>query len=145
MARDPAPVDLIRAVMALSGLLRQSIAETLAPHDVTPEQQELLSLLAEGLRSPAELIAASGRDKTTLSRAITRAAGAGLLVQERRSDDRRRQVLQLTQSGAALSATTASVVARRAPALVSALSPKERRRLSKIIKKLRKSLRKQQI
>jgi DNA-binding MarR family transcriptional regulator len=126
--------------MALSGLLRQALAEALGPHDVTPEQQELLFLIASGLGSPGELAAASGRDKTTLSRAISRATGAGLVAHERRAEDRRRQVLKLTDSGAALAAATEAVVARSAPALVGALSPKERRRLAKIVRKLRKGL-----
>ena len=84
MAREHAPDDLVRAVIALGGLLRQAVAEALAPHDVTPEQQELLALLASGLRSPPELVQASGRDKTTLSRAVTRATSAGLVTHERR-------------------------------------------------------------
>jgi DNA-binding MarR family transcriptional regulator len=140
MARDVPSSDLVRAVMALGGLLRQAIADALGPHAVTPEQQELLALLASGLRTPKELARASGRDKTTLSRAVTRAAGAGLLTHERRADDRRRQVLQLTERGAALADETERVIERQAPALVGALSAKEVRRLAKIVKKLRRAL-----
>ncbi|MCC6553097.1 MAG: MarR family transcriptional regulator [Polyangiaceae bacterium] len=140
MPREIDPSDLVRALMALGGLLRQAIAEALGPHGMTPEQQELLSLLATGLRSSRELSRASGRDKTTLSRAVARAAGSGLVTHERRSDDRRKQELRLTERGAALAEETERVVERRAPALVAALSPKEQRRLAKMVKKLRKGL-----
>src|SRR5262245_9324430 len=102
MARDAlSDLALVRAVMALGGLLRQAIADALGPHDITPEQQELLALLAVGLRSPKELVAASGRDKTTLSRALARATAAGLVTPERHPEDRRRQILKLTEAGVA--------------------------------------------
>ncbi|MCK6590500.1 MAG: MarR family transcriptional regulator, partial [Polyangiaceae bacterium] len=77
MGREPLPEELVRDCVALGGLLRQAIAEVLLPLGVTPEQHELLGYLAAGITTPKALSEASGRDKTTLSRAVARAAKAG--------------------------------------------------------------------
>jgi DNA-binding MarR family transcriptional regulator len=140
MGQKPSPEDLVRECVALGGLLRRAVAEALAPYGITPEQHELLALLASGRSSPSAILEASGRDKTTLSRAVARAAKAGLVTHERSTSDRRRQVLRLTPHGAAVLEQTRGLVGRLSPKLVGGLTPKERRRLSKIARKLQRGL-----
>src|SRR5262245_3140491 len=136
MTREPPAAELVLASVDLGLRMRQALATALLPYGVTPEQHELLSLLASGLSSPREVARRSGKDKTTLSRVIARAAHAGLLIREARPEDRRRQVLRLTERGATTVELTRRTIERTAPKLLARLSPKERRRLFKILGKL---------
>jgi len=140
MGREPLPEELVRDCVALGGLLRQAIAGALAPLGVTPEQHELLGLLASGLTTPKALAEASGRDKTTLSRAVARAAKAGFVAPARSEEDKRKQVLEVTPRGAAVLEQARRAVERASPKLVADLTPKERRRLAKIVRKLKRRL-----
>ena len=140
MGREPLPEELVRDCVALGGLLRQAIAAALAPIGVTPEQHELLGLLSSGLTTPQALVEASGRDKTTLSRAVARAAKAGFVAHARSAGDKRRQVLEVTPRGAAVLEQARRAVERASPKLVEGLTPKERRRLAKIVRKLKRRL-----
>lgn len=140
MGREPVPEELVRECVALGGLLRQAIAAALEPLGVTPEQHELLGFVAAGLTTPKALSEASGRDKTTLSRAVARASKAGLLAHGRSEGDKRRQVLEVTARGAQVLDQARRAVERASPKLVGDLSAKERRRLGKIVRKLRRGL-----
>lgn len=137
---EPAADQLVQACLEVGFLLRQALASALGPYGVTPEQREVLALLGAGHASPGALSDASGRDKTTLSRVLARAGRAELLEQERRAEDRRKTALRLTPRGAAIVEQTARQLAESAPKLLSPLSPKERRRLAKILAKLKSGL-----
>src|SRR5262245_45437258 len=140
MAKEPVLAALALRCVEVGVLMRQAIAEALLPSGITPEQHELLVLLDSGLSSPQEIYGASGRDKTTLSRVLARATRAGLVAVERRTDDRRRQTVRLTESGASKLAQTQRLLERAAPKLFFALSVKERRRLRRILRKVRGGL-----
>ena len=140
MAKEPVLAELALRCVELGVLMRQAIAEALLPSGITPEQHELLVILASGLGSPQEISEASGRDKTTLSRVFARATRAGLVTVERRADDRRRQTVRLTEIGTSKLAQTQRLLERSAPKLFLALSIKERRRLRKIVRKVRGGL-----
>jgi DNA-binding MarR family transcriptional regulator len=140
MGREPASEELVRECVALGGLLRQAMATALAPCGVTPEQHELLDLLSSGLQSPGALVKASGRDKTTLSRAVARAAKAGLVAHARAEGDKRKQVLRVTDRGSLALEQARRAMERVSPKLLGELSPKERRRLAKLLRKLRRGL-----
>lgn len=140
MSREPPSEDLVRECVALGGLLRQAIADALEPSGITPEQHELLALVASGRCSPKAILEVSGRDKTSLSRAVARAAKAGLVEHERSSSDKRRLILRLTPRGSEALEQARRLAERASPKLVAGLSPKERRRLLKIAKKLRRGL-----
>lgn len=140
MGREPEAEELVRECVALGGLLRQAIAAALGPSGLTPEQHELLTLVAAGRGSPQAILEVSARDKTTLSRSIARAAKAGLIAHERSVGDKRRQVLRLTPRGSEALELARRLAERASPRLVAGLSPKERRRLIKIARKLRRGL-----
>lgn len=140
MPRSPEPTATVRACLDLGFLIRQSLVEILAPLGVTPEQQEILALLAAGKSAVAEVREATGRDKTTLSRVLARLVRAGLVAQDKRPDDRRKHALRLTERGATIADHAARALEGAAPKLVGALSPKERRRLGKIARKVRGAL-----
>ena len=127
---------LALSLVALGASVHRRIALALGELGLTPEQHELLALVDSGLSSPAEIHAASRRDKTTVSRVVSRAAKAGLVAQSRHPKDRRRQVVALTEEGRAALASSRRVVSRAAPRALEPLSPKQRRRLAKIVKKL---------
>jgi DNA-binding MarR family transcriptional regulator len=133
----PDAEELVMRCVELGGIMRHALASALAPYGITPEQHELLTLIEAGHTTPRQMIEASGRDKTTLSRALARAARAGLLEHERSPADRRRQVVRLTERGTVVVERSRRLLTRAAPKLVEALSPKERRRLSKMLRKLR--------
>lgn len=116
--------------------MRQRLAGALAPIGLTPEQLELLRLVGSGLTSPRQIYQASGRDKTTLSRAVSRAVKAGLIAQERRPDDKRRTALALTARGEQLLRTADRAALEAAPQIVGSLGPRKRKRLAKLVAKL---------
>jgi DNA-binding MarR family transcriptional regulator len=136
MPRTPEPVELARACLELGVEVRRALAVALAPLGITPEQQEVLARIAEGAVTARTLGEAIGRDKTTLSRLLTRLAGAGLVVQQRSQEDRRRQLLELTSRGRELAEQSARLLVHAAPKVMAKLSPKEQRRLAKIARKL---------
>lgn len=136
MPRTPEPVELARACLELGFVVRQALAASLAPLGITPEQQEVLACIADGAVTARALGVAVGRDKTTLSRLLTRLTRAGLVVQQRSQEDRRRQLLELTSRGRELTSQAARLLAHTAPKLMAKLSAKEQRRLGKIAKKL---------
>lgn len=140
MGREPAPEELVRDCVAVGGLLRQAIAAALLPYGVTPEQHELLGLLASGITTPGALVLASGRDKTTVSRAVSRAAKAGFVAPAKNESDKRRQVLRVTDRGAAALEQARRAMERVSPKILGELSPKERRRLAKFLKKLKRGI-----
>lgn len=127
---------LVLAAIRAGTRLRQSLAQALLPLGLTPEQHELLELVAAGHTSPRAVGDASGRDKTTLSRTIARAARAGFLEPARRDDDRRRHELRITSAGQAALEHSRRTLERTAPKLLSTLSAKQQRRLGKVLRKM---------
>ncbi|MFI7387372.1 MarR family winged helix-turn-helix transcriptional regulator [Streptomyces sp. NPDC049813] len=87
------------AYLRLSGLL----GEALAPYDVHPKELGVLSVIAEDgtERSQNELASAIGLDRTTMVAVIDALEGKGLVARRRSARDRRRNVVTLTETGAA--------------------------------------------
>jgi DNA-binding MarR family transcriptional regulator len=135
-ARRVDAAALVLAAIHAGTRLRQSLAAALLPLGLTPEQHELLELVAAGHTTPSAVVAASGRDKTTLSRTIARAARAGFLEPARRDDDRRRHDLLLTSAGQAALQHSRRTLERTAPKLLETLSAKQQRRLGKALRKM---------
>ena len=127
---------LVLAAIHAGTRLRQSLAAALLPLGLTPEQHELLELVAAGHTSPRAVGDASGRDKTTLSRTIARAARAGFLEPARRDDDRRRHELRITSAGRTALEQSRRTLERTAPKLLATLSAKQQRRLGKALRKM---------
>src|SRR5262245_50100602 len=136
MAHEPPAADVVLECIALGVHFRQELALALEPCGITPEQHEVLSLIAAGKSAAGEICAATGRDKTTVSRILSRATRAGLVEQARPADDRRKRVLQLTDRGATTVTQAQRVLERTAPKLLGPLSVKDRRRLDKVIRRL---------
>lgn len=136
MPRAPEPVVLARACLELGYAVRQALATSLAPLGITPEQQEVLARIHGGATTARALGEAVGRDKTTLSRLLTRLTRAGLVVQQRSQDDRRKQLVELTSRGRELADQSARLLELTAPKLMAKLSHKDQRRLAKIARKL---------
>lgn len=139
MGRKPSAPELVASCVALAGLFRQSMVAALAPLGLTPEQHELLDAVEKGVRTPGAIAETIGRDKTTLSRSIARAVKSGLVARAKSKTDQRKQLLGLTEKGRAKLGQSRLVVQQISPLLLSVLSPKDMRRLEKIIRKLRRS------
>ncbi len=136
MGRKPSAPELVHACITLAALFRQSIAAALAPLGLTPEQHELLEAVEGGVQQPGAVADALQRDKTTLSRSIARAVKAGFLTQSKIKSDKRKQELSLTSKGRAKLLQSRLVLQQISPLLLSVLTPKDMRRLQKIVRKL---------
>jgi len=81
----------------------QGARERLAPHDVSPMQYVVLSVLWErDGQSGAELTARLRIDSATITGIIDRLVASGWVVRERDAVDRRVQRVQLTEAGQSL-------------------------------------------
>src|SRR5215469_17566675 len=75
-------------------------AETAGPTAVTQRQYAVLSAVAmrEGL-TQADLVRATGIDRSTLAELVARMLGKGLLARERSNEDGRANTVSLTDKG----------------------------------------------
>lgn len=83
--------------------LADLMGEALAPYDVHPKELGVLSVIAaDGAeRSQNELASAIGMDRTTMVAVIDALESKGLVERHRSARDRRRNVVTLTEAGAA--------------------------------------------
>lgn len=92
--------DLVFLLSRLGAVTRSRLADTLSSFALTPRQFVVLKILAlnEGL-SQAELSDRLGIDTSSLVHVIDECERAGLAERRRRSDDRRRYAVSLTDKG----------------------------------------------
>ncbi|GAB4121865.1 MAG: MarR family transcriptional regulator [Rhodothalassiaceae bacterium] len=93
-----------------------------------------------GPSSAADLVGRVAFDKSTVSRAIKRLEAGGLVTRGPHPSDARRQLIFLTEEGAAMHDAIAPVSRMRRRIIESALSEEERHQLSLILEKLRVQL-----
>ncbi|GAB4573909.1 MAG: MarR family transcriptional regulator [Rhodothalassiaceae bacterium] len=93
-----------------------------------------------GPSSAADLVGRVAFDKSTVSRAIKRLEAGGLVTRGPHPFDARRQIIFLTEEGAAMHDAIAPVSRMRRRIIESALSEEERHQLSLILEKLRVQL-----
>jgi len=93
-------VPLISALMRGSWLVMDIGARAAAVHDVTPQQAQLLCIVAWQPRSMAQLGAVLRITKSSTSGLVDRAEEAGLVRRSVDPDDRRSYLVVLTDRGA---------------------------------------------
>lgn len=103
------------------------------------EWRVLAAVTAAGSPTQAELIAATGMDKMTISRAVTALFGRGLIDRVRDHGDRRTSRLSNTAAGRAVHDVVAPQALEVEARLLDALSPGEAKALRAALAKLRRA------
>lgn len=100
-----------------------------------PEWRVIAVVAEAGEATQAGLVAATGMDKMTVSRAVSALVARGL-VGRARAADRRTLALRLTPAGEALHGEIAPLALAIEAELLSGLSPAERSQLMALLKRL---------
>jgi DNA-binding MarR family transcriptional regulator len=120
------------ALVQLSFLVQQALAESAQAHGVPVQQARLLGVLRDREPGMAGLAALLELDKSSTTGLVNRAERHGLVKRVVTPEDRRAVRVVLTEKGARLAAETAIEVERRLRALVEGLSETNRKRLSQL-------------
>lgn len=95
---------------------------------LTSREASFLAHVEPGGSSPAALARHLGIGRSTLSAALARLEGLGLIATERDGSDARRKKVTLTKAGRAAISESSVLDAERVAALLAAMAPEERRR-----------------
>lgn len=129
---------LIRDVdLAISGYVKRQ----LAPLGLAPEQSLVLLLLYREDGLPQHEIAARLRkDKTNVNRMIDNLEGKGVVVRRADREDRRIQLVWLTESGKALEAPVLGMTERTTRLLTEGFAPEELEAGRRFLERVRRQL-----
>ncbi|MBS1677792.1 MAG: winged helix-turn-helix transcriptional regulator [Actinobacteria bacterium] len=133
----PEEVQIATLLARVGSSQASAFAALLAPLDLRPKQFGLMNVvaLADG-PSQGEIGAAMGIDPSGLIATIDDLEERGWLERRRDPDDRRRNVVVLTEAGTAKLAEGRAAALRRARELTAPLSAKERRALRDLLAKI---------
>lgn len=133
----PEEVQIATLLARVGGTQANAFAALLAPLDLRPKQFGLMNVvaLAEG-PSQGEIGAAMGIDPSGLIATIDDLEERGWLERRRDPDDRRRNVVVLSEAGAAKLSEGRAAAFDRAKELTAPLSAKERRALRDLLAKI---------
>src|SRR5262249_45567295 len=116
---------------------RQLVTARLVSHKLGPQQfWALLNLHDHDGSSVHELAVKTWSDDPTMCRMMSRLAARGLVRMEDHPSDRRRFQVRLTARGRQLAAQLTALAQDLRGGIVSVLSPKERRQLCEMLKRL---------
>jgi DNA-binding MarR family transcriptional regulator len=133
----PEEVQIATLLARVGGTQASAFADLLTPLGLRPKQFGLMNVvaLADG-PSQGEIGAAMGIDPSGLIATIDELEERGWLERRRDTEDRRRNVVVLTEAGAAKLAEGRAASRRRAEELTASLSAKERRALRDLLAKI---------
>jgi len=136
------PEHLPYQLVHVSALLSLGVTRLFqAQFDLGIREWRVLALLGYyGPLSPSGLVGRAAFDKATVSRAIKRLEQDGLVVREPSPEPGARQIIHLTEAGAALHDRVAPISRLRRRIVESALTEKERVALKVMLQKLEKQL-----
>ncbi len=136
------PEHLPYQLVHVSALLSLGVTRLFqAQFDLGIREWRVLALLGYyGPLSPSGLVGRAAFDKATVSRAIKRLEQDGLVVREPSPEPGARQIIHLTEAGAALHDRVAPISRLRRRIVESALTEKERASLKVMLQKLEKQL-----
>ncbi len=140
MARVTDPLDLARHTGFLVRRTQQAHlaawAQEVGPR-LTNVQFGVLNVLhRRGEASQRELCDDLDLDRSTIAGLVARLEARGLVARGRAEDDRRRNVVQLTDDGVALLAELVPAAARVDDVLTATLTPRERAELQRLLTKV---------
>jgi DNA-binding MarR family transcriptional regulator len=123
-------------------LVSRWIERVLAAHDppLTVAQYLALQAIAEGEVVGAELARRAAVSPAAMSQLLTALEDAGMLIRDRREDDRRRQPLSLTEQGAWTLRAAQTALRERLAGLLVDMPPKETDALARLLERLEASL-----
>jgi DNA-binding MarR family transcriptional regulator len=123
-------------------LVSRWIERVLAAHDppLTVAQYLALQAIAEGEVVGAELARRAAVSPAAMSQLLTALEDAGMLIRDRREDDRRRQPLSLTEQGAWTLRAAQTALRERLAGLLADMPPKETDALARLLERLEASL-----
>lgn len=101
-----------------------------------PEWRLVAVLAEDGVATPGALVARTGMDKVSISRAAQGLSRRRLVERRRRAEDRRSHDLALTTDGAALHAEIAPLALAYEAALIAGLTPQEVVELKRLLSRL---------
>ncbi|MCF0094863.1 MarR family winged helix-turn-helix transcriptional regulator [Micromonospora sp. MH99] len=128
------PSWLLNQVATHAGRL---ISAGFATHDLRGYHYRLLAALTEsGPASQADLGRRCGIDRSDVVAAVNDLAGRGLVVRAPDPDDRRRNVISLTEAGADEAHRMADTVVRVQDDLLAPLTSAERDQLTRLLTRL---------
>lgn len=133
----PEEVQIATLLARIGGTQANALATLLAPLGLRPKQFGVMNVvaLADG-PSQGEIGAAMGIDPSGLIATIDGLEGRGWLERRRDPADRRRNVVVLTEAGAAKLSEARAASFARAKELTAPLSAKERRALRDLLAKI---------
>jgi DNA-binding MarR family transcriptional regulator len=124
-----------------AALNRQSIKLLRKAGNLNIPAWRIISFLAaNGAMTGRQLAEASGLDTGLTSRCLQDLAGRGLVVCERRDEDRRAVWAQLTEEGRRLEAKVRPVMRARHQRMISVLGEDERRAFYDMLERLREAV-----
>jgi DNA-binding MarR family transcriptional regulator len=131
----PAPFVLSRRVLMLANLLRRAAALRYRRLlDLKPGEWGIVAQLGERApRSLIDLADAMGLDKAQISRGVSSLVRQGLVTRKTNPHNSREVLIALTPRGSAADATILEAGGRANEALLSGLSPRERRALAALL------------
>ena len=130
-----------RLLALTSRLNRQAIKIIESHHDLRlPEWRCLAMIGRHGVLHANRISEIAGMDRGLVSRAIQGLVSKGYVLVERDKDDERIVRATLTKGGCALYEEMLPVMQQRQKRLLSALSPKDRKAVDRIIERLTQSL-----
>ncbi|MEX2587515.1 MAG: MarR family transcriptional regulator [Actinomycetota bacterium] len=126
--------DLVFLLSRLGAVTRSRLADTLSSLDLTPRQFVVLKILSrhDGL-SQAELSQRLGIDTSSIVHVIDDCERSGLAERQRRSEDRRRYAVSLTQKGEEQLRSAQSSVDEFSDELLAPLDTAERNELRSLL------------
>lgn len=128
------------SVMKTADLLRRAFARRLEPHDVTPQQYNVLRILRGAGPSGLPTLAIGERlveEAPGMTRLLDRLDGKSLVRRVRCEHDRRQVLCYLTPAGERLLAAIDPDIGGTDAELAAALSPAEAELLVELLEKLR--------
>lgn len=124
---------LADALVRLSHAVQHVFADVSRESALTPQQAQLLCVLAAGRVGMTQLSRVLHLEKSSLTGLVDRVEQRGLVVRARDTDDRRACRITLTPRGARLAREIHSGVTRRLDQMLTGLRATDRRRLAAAI------------
>lgn len=130
------------ALARTAPLVSRWIERLLAAHDppFTVAQYLVLQAIADGETVGAELARRAAVSPAAISQLIAALEDAGMLVRGRLEDDRRRQLLSLTEQGQWALRSAQTALRERLAGLLSDMPPPETGALARLLERLEASL-----
>jgi DNA-binding MarR family transcriptional regulator len=137
LARDPGSDDVGVLLALARRRLKQAVAARLVPYSLGTQQFWVMLNLGrnEGI-SLHELAVLSWTDDPTACRMVNKLVKRGLVRSESHPEDRRRFRLALTAKGRKLAGTLESLATEVKAELNKGLSPKDRKQLAGLLKRV---------